>query len=60
MEPKFEIFKDKKQKFRFRLIAPNGEIICQSEGYETKQACIDTINVLGDYAKKASVSDLTT
>jgi len=57
--PKYEVFKDKKKGFRFRLIAPNGEIICQSEGYETKQACIDTIAVLGDYAKIARTVDLT-
>lgn len=58
-KPKFEIFKDQEQKFRFRLKAPNGEIICQSEAYESKQGCIDTVNVLGDYAKKATLVDLT-
>ncbi len=59
MESKFEIFKDKKQKFRFRLIAPNGEIICQSEGYESKQACTDTMAVLGTWARDAKTVDLT-
>ena len=38
-KPKFEIFKDKNGKFRFRLKAPNGEIIATSEAYETKQGC---------------------
>jgi len=58
-EPMFEIFMDKKKKFRFRLKAPNGEIICQSEGYESKQACVDTIAVLGGYARQAKTVDLT-
>lgn len=58
-KPKFEVFKDNEQMYRFRLKAPNGEIICQSEAYESKQACVDTMNVLGDYAKKASLVDLT-
>jgi uncharacterized protein YegP (UPF0339 family) len=58
-EPKFEIFNDKKKKFCFRLIAPNGEIICQSESYESKQACKDTIDVLPGYALKAKIVDLT-
>jgi uncharacterized protein YegP (UPF0339 family) len=58
-QPKFEIFLDKKKKHRFRLIAPNGEIICQSEGYESKQACRDTIGVLPEYALKAKIFDLS-
>ena len=38
--PKFQIFKDTKGEFRFRLYAKNGEIILRSsEGYTTKQNC---------------------
>lgn len=36
---KFEIFKDKKEEFRFRLNAKNGETILASEGYTSKQNC---------------------
>ena len=37
--PKWEIYKDKANEFRFRLIAMNGEIIlAASEGYSTKSA----------------------
>ena len=35
----FEIYKDKSGKFRFRLKAKNGEIICASQPYTTKSAC---------------------
>lgn len=48
---KFEIFNDTEGKYRFRLKAPNGEIILQSEGYETKQGCRNTILVLPKYAE---------
>lgn len=37
--PKFEIYKDKKGDFRFRLLAKNGENILSSEGYTAKTGC---------------------
>ena len=37
--PKFEIYTDKKDEFRFRLKASNGEIILASEGYKAKASC---------------------
>ena len=42
--PKFEIQKDSAFEYRFALRAVNGEIVLRSsEGYSTKQACIDGI-----------------
>ena len=38
--PKFEIYQDKRERFRFRLKARNGQIIAVSEGYATKNACL--------------------
>ena len=35
----FDIYKDKSGKFRFRLKAKNGEIICASQSYTTKSSC---------------------
>ena len=46
LNPKYQIYKDAADKFRFRLKASNGEIIAQSEGYETKEACKSGIEVL--------------
>ena len=37
--PKFEIYLDKKQAFRFRLKARNGEVILASEAYTAKASC---------------------
>jgi len=36
---KFQIYKDKASKFRFRLLAGNLQPILASEGYNTKAAC---------------------
>jgi len=41
--PKYEIFKDKSGKFRFRLFAGNAQIILQSQGYNSKEACMKGI-----------------
>ncbi len=41
--PKFEIYKDKADEFRFRLKATNGQIIAQSEGYTTHANCVNGI-----------------
>jgi uncharacterized protein YegP (UPF0339 family) len=44
--PKYQIYKDASGEFRFRLKAANGEIIAQGEGYESKEGCLNGIDVL--------------
>lgn len=39
MAGKFEIYKDKKGEFRFRLKASNGQNILASEGYSKRASC---------------------
>ena len=57
--PKFQVYKDNAGKFRFHLYARNGEIIADSsEGYETKDACFNGINVVGQ-SDNAEIKDLT-
>jgi len=36
--PKYEIFKDSGDKYRFRLKAMNGEIVAASQGYMSKES----------------------
>lgn len=43
MAGKFEIYKDKKGEFRFRLKASNGQNILGSEGYAQKSSCTNGI-----------------
>jgi len=54
-EPKFEWFKDKAGKFRFRLLAANGEIIATSEGYSSKDGCVNGIESVKKNAPIAKI-----
>ena len=49
--PKFEIYMDKAGKYRYRLKASNGELICTSEdGYASKDSCKKGIASLAKWA----------
>ncbi|NIU84292.1 MAG: DUF1508 domain-containing protein, partial [Candidatus Thorarchaeota archaeon] len=39
----FEVYTDSRDEYRFRLKAPNGEIILSSEGYTSKAGCMNGI-----------------
>jgi len=56
---KFEIYKDSAGKFRFRLKAPNGEIIAYGEAYESKDSCKNGIESVKTNAPKAEIVDTT-
>lgn len=51
----FEIFKGSDESFYFRLKAPNGEIIAQSQGYASKQGAERGASAVQEYAAAASV-----
>ncbi len=58
MAGKFEWFKDKKDKYRFRLKAGNGQIIATSEAYETRDSCISGIESVKKNAPDAAVVEV--
>lgn len=58
-EAKFEIFRDSQERHRFRLVAPNGEIIAQSQGYGSKSGCLEGIASVVRNAPDAKHVDLT-
>ncbi len=58
MAGKFEVYKDKKGEFRFRLKAGNGEIIATSEGYTSKQGCLNGIESVKKNAPDAAVLEV--
>jgi len=58
MAGKFEWFKDKKDKFRFRLKAGNGQIIATSEPYESKDSCLNGIESVKKHAPDALVVEV--
>lgn len=59
MAAKFELYKDKSDKFRFRLKAGNGEVIAVGEAYESKASAKNGIESIKKNAADAPVVDLT-
>jgi uncharacterized protein len=56
---RYEIFKDKAGEYRFRLKAPNGEIIAVSEGYKEKKSCLNGIQSVKRNALSIIIEELT-
>lgn len=54
-EPVFEWYKGKAGKFRFRLKAANGEVIAVSEGYTSKEGCVNGIESVKKNAPIAKI-----
>ena len=54
-EPVFEWYVDKAGKYRFRLKAANGEMIAISEGYASKQGCVEGIESVRKNAPIAKI-----
>ena len=54
MAGKFEIYKDKGGKHRFRLKAGNGEIILASQGYASKAGCRNGVSSVQNHCKDAA------
>ena len=59
MPAKFEIYKDRKGEFRFRLKATNGETIATGESYPTKAAVNKGIASIKKNAPIAEIEDTT-
>lgn len=59
MAGKFELYKDSRGEYRFRLKAGNGEIIATGEGYTTKAGAENGIKSVQTNAPGATVVDLT-
>lgn len=57
MPYKFEITKDKGDKFRFAMVAPNGQIIATSQGYTDKSSAKKTIDSIKKNAADAEIVD---
>jgi len=56
----FEIYKDRKEEFRWRLKAANGNIVATSgEGYKAKEDCKKGIETIQKGAATAKVEDTT-
>jgi uncharacterized protein YegP (UPF0339 family) len=56
---KFEIYKDKRGEFRWRLKADNNQVIATREGYKSKAGCKNGIESVKKNARKAKIDDQT-
>ena len=59
MPGKFELYRDVRERFRFRLKAHNGEKILTSDGYEQKAFALDAIVSIMKNAPEAALIDQT-
>ena len=59
MAGKFEVYKDKAGKFRFRLKASNGQVVAVGEAYETKASAMKGVQSVQKNAAGATVDDQT-
>lgn len=59
MPYKFEVYKDKKDEFRVRFRAPNGEKMFASEGYGSKASAMGAIKSILKNGPKATIEDMT-
>ena len=53
--PRMEVYKDRREEFRFRLRARNGQIIAVSEPYSTKHACAEGLESVIQSASTAEI-----
>ena len=56
--PKWEIYTDKNNEYRFRLSASNGSCICHSQGYSSKSSCKNGIDSIIRFSQNATIDKL--
>ena len=54
--PKWEIYRDKSEHYRFRLCASNGSCVCHSQGYTSKTNCKKGIESIIKFAPGAEIT----
>jgi len=55
MAAKFELYKDKKGEYRWKLVASNGQTIAVGEGYTTKESAKNGIESVKKNAPTAVI-----
>jgi hypothetical protein len=55
---KFEVYKDKAGKYRFRLKAGNGQIVLTGQAYKSKDACLDGIDSVKKNSQKETAFEV--
>lgn len=58
MAGKFEVYKDRAGKFRYRLKAGNGQIILTGEAYNSKSACLEGVDSVKKNSQKETAFEI--
>lgn len=58
MAGKFEVYKDKAGKYRYRLKAGNGQVILTGEAYNSKNACLDGVDSVKKNSQKETAFEV--
>lgn len=58
-KPTFDLFKGEDGQYYFNLVAPNGETVASSEGYESRSGAENGIRAVKEYAPQAEIDDKT-
>lgn len=58
MSGKFEVYRDKSNHYRFRLKASNGQVIANSQGYESRASCLKGIESVRKNAGGAAIAEV--
>ncbi len=58
MAAKFELYKDARGEFRWRLLATNGQVIATGEGYKTKDSAKNGIESVKKNAPSAPIEEV--
>jgi len=56
---KFELYKDVRERYRFRLVSESGELVLSGDGYTQKVLALDAIVSIMRSASEAAVVDMT-
>ena len=54
----FEVYKDAAGEYRFQLKAANNQVIAVSEGYKSRESCLNGIESVQESSQKAEIKEL--
>lgn len=59
MPGKFELYRDARERYRFRLVSESGELVLSGDGYTQKVSALDAIVSIMRSAAEAAVVDMS-
>lgn len=57
-QARYVLYRDKKGGYRFKLVAPNGEIVATSESYTTRRGMLHSVEKMGLWATTKNIEEV--